>query len=393
MTHELLPVATALDLVRRHTAPLPTESVALLDALGRILAEQVIADADSPPFTKAMMDGYALRAGDVGPRHVIEEILAGMVPVRRVESGQASRIMTGAMVPAGADAVVPVERTRLEGDHVEITGKVPRGGDNILSQGTEMRAGAVLFQPGRVLSPQDIGLLATVGQATPCVRALPRVHVLSTGDEVVPWDATPAPGQIRNSNGAMLAAQVRRAGGVPTFGGIVPDDETQLRASITRGLESDVLLLSGGVSAGKVDLVPGVLAALGVTAHFHKVALKPGKPLLFGTRGSVLVFGLPGNPVSSFVCFELFVRPALALLSGGSAPTVQRLPLAEAVLYRTDRPTYHPAVCAGASVRLVPWFGAADLRGLGAANALAVIPPGDNNLAAGDSVDVLPLEV
>jgi molybdopterin molybdotransferase len=397
-SRELLSVDAALAVVRQHARPLPARPVPLLDALGRTLAQDVVADADSPPFTKSMMDGYAVRAGDSGPRQVIEEILAGMVPARTVEAGQASRIMTGAMVPPGADAVVPVERTKQEGDRVQITAGRVNVNDNILAQGTEMRAGEVILRAARVLRPQDLGILATVGCGKPLVTARPLVHILTTGDEVVGWDQTPGPGQIRNSNGPMLRAQVERAGGTARYVGIIPDDEVKLRTNVALGMLGDVLILSGGVSAGKRDLVPEVLTAVGVTAHFHKVALKPGKPLLFGTKARegeppVLVFGLPGNPVSSFVCFELFVRPALAILAGREGgPHVRRMPLAEPVLYRTDRPTYHPAALESGRVRLVPWFGSADLRGLAAADALAVIPAGDNNLAVGDSLDVLSLE-
>jgi len=397
MAKELLPVATALAIVREHARPLPPRRVGLLDALGLPLAEDVAADADSPPFDKALMDGYAVRAADgPGERGVIEDVPAGTVPTRTVGPGEATRIMTGAMLPAGADAVVPFEKTEGDGPRVRLLNP-PRPGDNLLPRGREMRAGEVLFHAGRRLRPQDLGLLATVGHAEPLVVPRPVVHVVSTGDEVVPWDATPGPGQIRNSNGPMLVAQVRRAGGVGHFVGLAPDDPAGLERDVRRGLEADVLVLSGGVSAGKRDLVPEVLERLGVRAMFHKVALKPGKPLLFGDLARdgtpTLVFGLPGNPVSSFVCFELFVRPALAALAGrDEGPRVRLLPLAEGVNHRSDRPTYHPAVLDGPAVRLVPWFGSADLRGLGAADALAVLPAGDHRLEAGSPVEVLPLE-
>jgi molybdopterin molybdotransferase len=395
---KLLSVEAALAIVRDHARPLPARPVSLISAVGRVLAQDVVADADSPPFTKALMDGYALRAGDTGERAVIEEILAGMVPRKSVGPGQASRIMTGAMVPEGADTVVPVERTRLEGERVHLTGSA-KVGDNILSRGREMRAGEVLLRAGRVLRPQDVGLLATVGVGYPVVTRLPELGLLSTGDELVHWEQTPGPGQIRESNVPMLMAQAGRAGVRAFFPGHCPDDAEAIRTAVEQVLtQVDMLILSGGVSAGKRDLVPDVLAAAGVTAHFHKIALKPGKPLLFGTKPRegqppVLVFGLPGNPVSSFVCFEVFVRPALAILAGrGPGPVPRRVPLAEPVLYRTDRPTYHPAALADGQVRLVPWFGSADLRGLGAADALVVIPAGDHNLPVGTIVEVLPLE-
>lgn len=399
MASELLSVATALALVRRHTQPLPSRRVPLLECMDRILAEDIAADADSPPFTKALMDGYAVRSADLpggqGSLAVIEEIAAGGQPRRTVEAGQASRIMTGAMVPPGADAVVPFEQTEDLGSQVRILAKSLRPGANIMPRGQEMHAGEILFRSGRVLTPQDLGLLATVGCAHPLVHPQPRVAILSTGDEIVSWESQPGPGQIRNSNGPMLFAQVLRAGGRPHFLGIAPDDPEQLKALVKQGLQFDVMILSGGVSAGKRDHVPEVLAELGITAHFHKVALKPGKPLLFGTQP--VVFGLPGNPVSGFVCFELFVRPALAILAGRAAESsVHQARLLEPCSTRGDRPTYHPGWLdrdeTGPTVRLVRWLGSADLRGLGGANALVVLPAGEHRLEAGTTIEVVPLQ-
>ncbi len=406
MARELLSVEAALAIVRDQARSLPASRVDLLDARGLALAEAVRADADSPPFTKSAMDGYALRAADLndgqGEVEVIEEIAAGVVPTRQIGPGQASRIMTGAMIPDGADAVVPFEQTQGNGSRVRITLPGLKPGANVLPRGQEMRAGEEILPAGRVLRPQDLGLLATVGQGQPLVVPPASVHILSTGDEVVGWNETPGPGQIRNSNGVMLHAQVQRAGGRPRFPGIVRDDADAMRATITEGLLGDVLILSGGVSAGKRDLVPEILDELGVRALFHKVALKPGKPLLFGTLARTgqpprLVFGLPGNPVSSFVCFELFVRPALAILAGRNATNLLRkATLAEGLTMRSDRPTYHPALLEatgqGEVVRRVPWFGSSDLRGVGAANALMVIPAGDQTMTAGTSVEVLALD-
>jgi molybdopterin molybdotransferase len=225
----------------------------------------------------------------------------------------------------------------------------------------------------------------------------PRVAILSTGDEIVEPQAKPGPGQIRSSNGAMLLAQVVRAGAEPVFLGIAKDEPNDLRAKIKQGLECDVLILSGGVSAGKLDLVPGTLADLGVEALFHKVAMKPGKPVLFGMKKPRLVFGLPGNPVSSLVCFELFVRPAIrkqmALEPG---PRWIKATLAKDYPYRTDRPTYHPAQFTmtenGWSVDATPWFGSPDLRGILAANAFVLLPEGDHHHRAGSLLDVLLVE-
>ena len=245
-----------------------------------------------------------------------------------------------------------VEHTRTADDgRVHIDDPALKPGRNVVPQGREMRRGDTVLRAGAVLRPQEFGLLATVGRTTAPVVPSPRVAVLPTGDEVVEPAETPGPAQIRNSNGPMLLAQIARAGGRPHALGIARDRLDSLRPLVAEGLDFDVLLLSGGVSAGKLDLTPGVLQEAGVVARFHKVEMKPGKPLFFGTRERpdgrppTLVFGLPGNPVSTFVCFELFVRPALRRLRGladADAPLVSAV-LTEDFAYRTDRPTYHPA--------------------------------------------------
>jgi molybdopterin molybdotransferase len=396
----MLAVSEAQAIVLQHAQPLPPETVPLTPAvLGLVLAEDVASDLDMPPYDKALMDGYAVRAADLpdgrGDLVIVEEVTAGRTPQRPVGPGQATRIMTGAPLPEGADAVIMVERTRSLDGGVRIEDSPPKPGQNILTRGREMRRGETVLRAGAVLRPQEFGLLATVGRTAIRVQPGPRVAVLSTGDEVVEAPQVPGPGQIRNGNGPMLLAQVARAGGVPHYLGIARDRPESLRPRIAEGLQAPVLVLSGGVSAGQLDLVPGVLQELGVTAHFHKVAMKPGKPVFFGTHGSTLVFGLPGNPVSSLVCFELFVRPALRRLRGhaDAGPRLVRASLAEDFAYRTDRPTYHPACLetdAGAwRVRPVPWFGSPDLRGLLPANAFVLFPVGDHRHRAGDVFSVL----
>jgi molybdopterin molybdotransferase len=406
---QMLQVADAQAIIRQHVRPLPPEPLPLTSAaLGYVLAADVVSDLDMPPYHKSMMDGYAVRCADLpsgkGRLQVIEEITAGQVPRLRLEAGQASRIMTGAPIPPGADAVVVVERTRLgENGCVEIEDRPPKPGQNILPQGAEMKCGDTVLPAGTVLRPQEFGVLTTVGRTTVLVHPAPRVAILSTGDELVEPEEKPIGGQIRNSNGALLVALVSRAGGTPRYLGIARDDPASLRPMICDGLKAHVLLLSGGVSAGKLDLVPGVLHKAGVIAHFHKVEMKPGKPLLFGTYprpggAPTLVFGLPGNPVSVLVCFELFVRPALQRLRGHADPGPHFLlaVLSDDFAYRTDRPTYHPAhleaTAGGWRVRPVPWIGSADLRALTQANALMLLPPGDHRYRAGQVFEALSLE-
>jgi molybdopterin molybdotransferase len=400
----MLSVAEARSQVLSRCQPLPPEKMTHSAALGRVLAESVASDLDMPPFDKALMDGYAVRGADVASPpatlEVIEEITAGMTPARAVGPGQASRIMTGAPIPEGADTVVVVEQTRMLDDgRVRIDGPVVKPGANVLKRGREMRQGEMVLCAGTVLRPQEIGVLATLGRAEALVTPPPRLSVIATGDELVEPPIVPGPGQIRNSNAPMLVAQATRAGATARSLGIARDRVESLRPLIHEGLDtSDVVILSGGVSAGKLDLVPGVLRELGVEPHFHKVRLKPGKPLFFGTCGRKLVFGLPGNPVSSFVCFELFIRPAVRRLAGRAdldLPAV-RATLAADFAYSTDRPTYHPArLDLGASewrVAPVPWFGSADLRAFLAATGLLVLPAGDNALRAGQGVVVLRLD-
>jgi apolipoprotein N-acyltransferase len=405
----MLPVSEAQQLVLDHARPLPAHPYPLLpwDVNGLLLSEDVVSDLDMPPFDKALMDGYALRSQDVASEcrelRVVEEILAGQTPRRTLAGGEAARIMTGAPLPPGADSVVPHERTkRLDDEHVQLLVETVKPGANVLPRGREMRQGETILHAGAVLRPQEIGVLAAVGCALVHVQPRPSVAVLSTGDELVEAYEVPGPGEIRNSNGPMLVAQTVRAGIQPDYLGIARDRLDSLRPLVAEGLTHDVLILSGGVSAGKVDLVPDVLREAGVTPIFHKVEMKPGKPVFFGVREAerrTLVFGLPGNPVASFVCFELFVRPALRRLAGHAKPLSATVPaaLAEDFVYRTDRPTYHPAqlslsLC-GLQVRPTPWFGSPDLRGLTHANALVLLPTGDLTHRAGQMFPVLVLDM
>lgn len=398
----MLPVAEALDIVLQYARSLAPTEMPLGSACGRVLAEDVASDIDSPPFDKALMDGYAVRSLDLARETpvlpVAAEVTAGQVPPP-LPAGQAIRIMTGAPIPDGADAVVKVEQTKsLTDGRVRFNGPAPKAGQNILPRGQEMRRGDVVLRSGIRLTPQAVGILASVGRSKVLAFPAPRLSLISTGDELVEPTERPGPGQLRNSNATMLLAQAASAGADAAYLGIARDRVEDLTNLISTGLRSNVLVLSGGVSAGKLDLVPQVLRALDVEARFHHVAMKPGKPLFFGTRGETLVFGLPGNPVSSFCGFELFVRPALRKLSGCAdvKSTWIEAAAAEPFKHQTDRPTYHPAwldMAGGRiTVRVVPWFGSPDLRALVSANALVLLPAGSNEYTAGQLLPVLPLD-
>jgi len=415
----MIDVEQALELVLQRAGKKPMVTVALADALGHVLAEDITSDIDSPPHDKSLVDGYAILAQDAESTPVdltvVEEVTAGDTPTRSVTTGTATRIMTGAPIPDGANAVVMVEQTAAVDGHanrVRLVAQEVREGQHIMRRATSLQSGEVVLSQGTPIRPIEIGLLAEVGRGQVAVTPQPSIALLSTGNELVPVHQTPGAGQIRNSNGPMLYALTQRAGGHPIDLGIGRDDEHALTQLVAQGLESDVLVLSGGVSAGVLDLVPGVLAALGVKQVFHKVDLKPGKPIWFGVLSGSdfphdkLVFGLPGNPVSSLVCFELFVRPAIARLAGqrGDPLTTRSARLSADHYHRGDRPTFFPARWSrtepaetdnqsgtgdrAIDVELLAWKGSADLRTLSSANCLAHFPKGERTFHAGDMIDV-----
>lgn len=391
--------------VTEHCSAAKTALIPLRQAIGLVLAEPIQSDADCPPFDKSLVDGYALRMADVTQLpailEIIEEITAGDVPSREVGEGHAVRIMTGAPLPRGTEAVVMVEETAIVSDEparVRIQAKRISAGQNILRQARCYAAGQLLIDAGKRLHAADIGLLAEAGRSQVLVRPRPRVAILSTGNELVAVDEQPGPGQIRNSNGAMLEALVESAGGTPESLGVARDNPADLEAAIRRGLNADIFLLSGGVSAGVLDLVPRTLQQLGVRQIFHKISLKPGKPLWFGCRTNAnaptLVFGLPGNPVSSLVCFELFVRPTIAQWMGLEFdPLCRTAALSADFQHRGDRPTFFPGYlethASGSVVRMLRWQGSADLRTCAEANCLVSFAAGDADYPAGASVSLI----
>ena len=396
----MLTVAEALEQLLATISPLDVTETPLRCALGMTLSEVVHSSIDSPSFDKSSMDGYAVRASDVATGlaslQVIETITAGRMPTKSVGPGEAAQIMTGAPLPKGADTVIKVEETRLDGERVSIATKPPGVGANVIRRGTSVRAGDCVLRAGLTLNGARIGALAELGRASVPVRRRPRVAVLATGDELVAIEEIPGPGQIRNSNASMLTAQIEAVGGVAVPLGIARDNRESLRTKIQQGLQCDVLVLSGGVSAGTLDLVPSTLAESGVREVFHKVEMKPGKPIWFGVWNAqtiCYVFGLPGNPVSSLVCCELFVRTAIKRLMGVEPAVPQSIlaTLEHDHSTRTDRPTYHPArltwTAEGLAVTLVPWHGSSDLCGTVAANGMAYLSGEARQYHIGDRLE------
>ncbi len=409
----MLTVEAALEAVLEQARRLPARAEPLERALRSVLAEDVVADIDLPPFDKSLVDGYAIRTDDLTSEdrrfRIGEMITAGQTPSRPLGLREAAVIMTGAPVPPGCDAVVMHERTRLEGESVWLEEPEVHAGQNILPRGREMCAGDVVLTAGTILKPAHLGVLASVGR-TPVRVVRPRVAVVPTGDELVEPDQTPGPGQIRNSNTIMLRALAIEEGAEAESLPTAPDEPVELRRILAQGLDSDVLIITGGVSAGQRDLVPGVLEDLGVRRVFHKVRLKPGKPLWFGIGAprpglpGPLVFGLPGNPVSGLVGFLLFIRPALAVLASRPRPASGTLEarLAKGFRHRGDRPTYHPVrlVASGLGdgspwttpfeIETLAWAGSADLRTAADAAGFAAFPAGDRDYQPGEIVGFLP---
>jgi molybdopterin molybdotransferase len=386
--------------------PCGEERVQLLESIGRVLAESIEADRDFPPFPRAARDGYAVRASDLlqlpATLQVIGEIKAGATPENlNLKSSQAVAIMTGAPAPHGADAVVMVEYTSRHGDTVEIT-KAVAPGDNIVPVGAEARCGDVMLSKGVRLDHAGIAVAASVGKTHLLVYNKPRVAVLATGDEIVDIHVQPGPNQIRNSNSYSLAAQILEAGGEPVLLPIAPDDPTRLRELIIKGLQSDLLLLSGGVSAGKYDFVEPVLADLKAECFFTGAQIQPGRPVVFGrvpltspaTEGCYF-FGLPGNPVSTMVTFELFARPLVEALAGMSPRKLVFLhaKLKSDIKTRTGLKRFLPAVLCGefehAEVELVRWQGSGDIAATARSNCYIVIPPDRDRIPRGEWVPVL----
>jgi molybdopterin molybdotransferase len=424
----MIDLADAVALVERTAAPLPPLRQGLLDACGGVLGAPVVADCDSPPWDRAMMDGFAVRSADFAPGvsevvdlEVVVDLAAGDTTGLEIRPGACARIMTGAPIPPGADAVVPIESAvdgtaaAHAGGRVRLRDGRFRHGQHVARCGAAFRRGQEVLPAGSRLGAAEIGLAAEAGAVTVMAVPRPRVAILSTGSELVAPEAVPGHGQTRNSNAPMLAAASLLLGAEPLPLGSVPDRPEAIRDAVARGLAADVLVLSGGVSAGDLDLVPDTFARCGVERVFHKVRLKPGKPVWFGIfrrpgAPPTLVFGLPGNPASSLVCFELFVRPAIRILAGRPRPD-WHLPRARAVLKTAakaaeDRPVFLPARLERVAeehglkrpfaapplplaVTPLPWTGSSDLLGLAGAGCFVALPAGGGVLAAGSEVEIV----
>jgi len=381
-------------------APGAVEIVNLLHAAGNVLAEPVTADRDIPPFPRSTRDGYAVRTADLAKLpallRIVGEIKAGPLQLpSTLNRGDAFSIMTGAPVPPGADAVVMVEYTSAQNDSVEITRSVAPG-ENIVAQGAEAKRGSLLLDRGMRLDEAAIALAASVGRSRLQVFVRPRIAVLTTGDEIVDVDAEPGPTQIRNSNSYSLAVQIQQAGGEPVVLPIAADNAQRLRELIEEGLRSDLLIMTGGVSMGRYDLVEQVLAELQAEFFFTGAKIQPGRPVVFGRIGSgKYFFGLPGNPVSTMVTFELFARPMIEALAGMRPRplTFLHARLKSDIRIKTGLMRFLPANISGkhedSQAELVSWQGSGDIAARARANCYIVIPPDREHILAGEWVAVM----
>lgn len=393
---DLLTVAQAIEVIDRVPVAPRVVEVALAEADGLVLAEDVVADRDYPPFDKSLMDGYAVRCADVTANSeatlkVIGEIAAGQQAARGLAAGEAFAIMTGAPMPEDADGVVPVEDVERSFESVRIL-SATNPGRFIAKRGSDVRSGAVVLHSGTRLGPAQLAVAASVGAARVKVFAKPQAAVLATGDELVPIENTPGPAQIRNSNSLMLVSLLKRLGCDVTDLGVVRDTPEAVRDALQHGMRFDVLFVTGGMSMGQHDYVPQTLIDLGVHLRITKLRIKPGKPFVFGSKDGRFVFGLPGNPVSGFVCTMRLAARLLARLSGGNQePRWIAAPLLGPLPANGPREFYQPVVLSDGKVAPLEWKGSADVYTLAAANALLVRAENEPERAAGDVVRVLEL--
>jgi molybdopterin molybdotransferase len=399
---QMIPISKAVDIVLRHTKATGAQLIDLGDSVGRILAQDIVADTDLPPFDRAQMDGYAVRAGDVAQAparlRIVGESAAGAGWHHEMKGGEAVRIMTGAPVPKGADAVQQVELTREEKNSVEILAPV-NAGRSIVPQASEIKAGETVLRGGEQINAAMIATLASFGYAQVKVGRRPRVTVMATGSELVDVRQKPARDQIRDSNNYTIEAYAAQSNAIVEKLPLAGDDTEELKRNIRQGAErSDMLVTSGGVSMGVYDFTKAALQELGAEIFFERVALRPGKPTVFARLGNALVFGLPGNPVSVAVTFNLFVRTALRLMQGATETT---LPHDYAVLMRdikgsADRESYLPAILRTDEkgtllAEPLKWGGSSDFVAFARATALINLPAGKAPASAGTLVAIIRL--
>lgn len=385
----------ALETILNSARYLGAEEVEFMDALYRVLGQDVFSDVDMPPFDKAAMDGFACRRQDLDQQlEVVETVAAGQIPQKSVTPGKCIRIMTGAMVPQGADTVIMVEHTReIAPEVIQFTASNTT--PNIAYKAEDVKEGDLIHTRGQLILPAHIAVLAAVGCTRPSVAIQPKVGILSTGDELVEPDQKPKPGTIRNSNAWQLIAQVKQAGCIANYMGIVPDNEEDTDNAISKALaENDVVILTGGVSMGDFDFVPGVMQKNHVDILFQKVAVKPGRPTVFGVTPKAWIFGLPGNPVSSFINFEIFVKPLLYKLMGHHyQPAGFSLPLG--VNYKRKKADRLEWVLvdinAQGEVIPVSYHGSAHIHAVGLSRALMPVAVNTFEITKGDTVHVRPI--
>lgn len=381
----------AYRVVMNHVTVFSSERVIMPDSLGRILAEDIFSDIDMPPFNKSAVDGFACRKADLGhDLEVIETLPAGKTPEFAVSKGKCSRIMTGAMIPEGSDFVVMVEDTQiLDNGMMRSTGK--QTVRNICYQGEDIKAGDKVLSKGMLIKPQHIAVMAAAGAVNPKVSKQIHVGILSTGDELVEPEHLPSPSRIRNTNAHQLIAQVSTAGAIPKYGGIAADTEASLSAMLSDSLDrNDIVLLTGGVSMGDFDFVPKVMENMEIDILFKSIAIQPGRPTVFGKRGNQFIFGLPGNPVSSFVLFEVLVKPFLLKMMGCiEEPEILHLPLGITFKRKkSTRKSLIPVRVENGLVFPIEYHGSGHINAYTQAHGIIAIGIGKTELVKGEIADV-----
>ena len=388
----MIPFEDAIDIVKKNTRILGTEKINYLNSLNRVLAEDVKSDMDMPPFNKSAMDGYACRKADIKDElEMIEVIPAGKTPEKKITKGTCSKIMTGAMIPEGADCVIIVEETEEAGEN-KIRFKKEKTSDNICEKGEDVKQGDVVLEKGTILTSRHIAPLAMVGCVEPLVYKMPKIGIIATGDEIVDPSVTPASGQIRNTNSFQLLLQCKNIGIEATYYGVAEDTEESISEFINKAKsENDLILLTGGVSMGDFDLVPGLLKKAGFNLLYDKVAVQPGKPTVFGVADDCYVFGLPGNPVSSYLIFELFAKTLIyGMMNRTEIVNEIKLELAENIKRKkTVRKAWLPVeVTEDGKIKKVSYHGSAHINALTKAFGIVNFPVGVDVLEKGTFVNV-----